>query len=267
MNIGLLGFGVVGGGVLELTQSRSDLTVSRVLLRSPKPGLPEGLATYDFNDILCDERIDTVVEVMGGLHPAYEYVTAAMERGKHVVTANKALVAAYYGELTALAAKQGVALRCTAAVGGGIPWLTNLERVKRLDTVCAVGGIMNGTTNFIMDAMHRAPVDFPAILKEAQELGYAETKDPGDDVDGRDACRKIAILASLACGHHVYPDNIPTRGIRDITVADIKAAEKLDSAIKLIASVMANAMIEGKQGEVTEDAAAEKAEGEAQAEA
>ena len=155
MNIGLLGFGVVGGGVLDLTQGRGDITVSRVLLRSPKPGLPEGLATYDFNDILCDERIDTVVEVMGGLHPAYEYVTAAMERGKNVVTANKALIAAYYRELTGLAKEKGVALRCTAAVGGGIPWLVNLARIKRLDTVCAAGGIMNGTTNFIMDAMHR----------------------------------------------------------------------------------------------------------------
>ena len=120
MNIGLLGFGVVGGGVLELTQSRSDIAVSRVLLRSPKAGLPEGLATYDFNDILTDDAIDTVVEVMGGLHPAYEYVSAAMERGKNVVTANKALIAAYYPELTALAREKGVALRCTAAVGGGI---------------------------------------------------------------------------------------------------------------------------------------------------
>ena len=199
MNIGLLGFGVVGGGVLELTQSRNDLTVSRVLLRSPKPGLPEGLATYDFNDILCDERIDTVVEVMGGLHPAYEYVTAAMMRGKNVVTANKALIAAYYRELTALAREKGVALRCTAAVGGGIPWLVNLARIKRLDTVCAVGGIMNGTTNFIMDAMHRAPVDFPAILKEAQALG----------------CNKIAL------GHH-FNDVIETTLMSMLYGAEIK---------------------------------------------
>ena len=188
MNIGLLGFGVVGGGVWELAAERDDICVKRVLLRSPKAGLPESAVTFDVNDILNDDTIDTVVEVMGGLHPAYEYVTAAMERGKHVVTANKALIAAYYTELTALAAKQGVALRCTAAVGGGIPWLVNLERVKRLDTVCAVGGIMNGTTNFIMDAMHKADVDFPAILKEAQALGYAEA-DPSADLDGDDIRR------------------------------------------------------------------------------
>lgn len=164
MHIGLLGFGVVGGGVWALCAPRDDLNVKRVLLRSPKEGLPEEVVTFNADDILNDPEIDTVVEVMGGLHPAYEYVSAALARGKNVVTANKALIAAYYTELTALAREKGAALRCTAAVGGGIPWLTNLERVKRLDTVCAVGGIMNGTTNFIMDAMHKAPVDFPAIL-------------------------------------------------------------------------------------------------------
>ncbi len=238
MNIGLLGFGVVGGGVLELTQSRGDITVSRVLLRSPKPGLPEGLATYDFNDILCDECIDTVVEVMGGLHPAYEYVTAAMERGKNVVTANKALIAAYYRELTGLAKEKGVALRCTAAVGGGIPWLVNLARIKRLDTVCAVGGIMNGTTNFIMDAMHRAPVDFPAILKEAQALGYAEA-DPSADIDGDDIRRKLCISANIAFDAVLDETAIPTFGIRTVTAADIAAFKSHGFVCRLLAAAEA----------------------------
>ena len=238
MNIGLLGFGVVGGGVLELTQGRGDITVSRVLLRSPKPGLPEGLATYDFNDILCDERIDTVVEVMGGLHPAYEYVTAAMERGKNVVTANKALIAAYYRELTGLAKEKGVALRCTAAVGGGIPWLVNLARIKRLDTVCAVGGIMNGTTNFIMDAMHRAPVDFPAILKEAQALGYAEA-DPSADIDGDDIRRKLCISANIAFDAVLDETAIPTFGIRTVTAEDIAAFQAHGFVCKLLATAQA----------------------------
>ena len=238
MNIGLLGFGVVGGGVLELTQGRGDITVSRVLLRSPKPGLPEGLATYDFNDILCDERIDTVVEVMGGLHPAYEYVTAAMERGKNVVTANKALIAAYYRELTGLAKEKGVALRCTAAVGGGIPWLVNLARIKRLDTVCAVGGIMNGTTNFIMDAMHRAPVDFPAILKEAQALGYAEA-DPSADIDGDDIRRKLCISANIAFDTVLDETAIPTFGIRTVTAADIAAFKSHGFVCRLLAAAEA----------------------------
>ena len=238
MNIGLLGFGVVGGGVLGLAQGRGDITVSRVLLRSPKPGLPEGLATYDFNDILCDERIDTVVEVMGGLHPAYEYVTAAMERGKNVVTANKALIAAYYRELTGLAKEKGVALRCTAAVGGGIPWLVNLARVKRLDTVCAVGGIMNGTTNFIMDAMHRAPVDFPAILKEAQALGYAEA-DPSADIDGDDIRRKLCISANIAFDAVLDETAIPTFGIRTVTAADIAAFKSHGFVCRLLAAAEA----------------------------
>lgn len=235
MNIGLLGFGVVGGGVLELTQSRSDIAVSRVLLRSPKTGLPEGLATYDFNDILTDDAIDTVVEVMGGLHPAYEYVTAAMERGKSVVTANKALIAAYYPELTALAKEKGVALRCTAAVGGGIPWLVNLARVKRLDTVAAVGGIMNGTTNFIMDAMHKSPVDFPAILKEAQDLGYAEA-DPSADIDGDDIRRKLCISANIAFDAVLEETAIPAFGIRTVTAEDIAAFKAHGFVCKLLAA-------------------------------
>ena len=238
MNIGLLGFGVVGGGVLELAQSRGDITVSRVLLRSPKVGLPEGMATYDFSDILQDDAIDTVVEVMGGLHPAYEYVTAAMERGKNVVTANKALIAAYYRELTGLAKEKGVALRCTAAVGGGIPWLVNLARVKRLDTVCAVGGIMNGTTNFIMDAMHRAPVDFPAILKEAQALGYAEA-DPSADIDGDDIRRKLCISANIAFDAVLDETAIPTFGIRTVTAEDIAAFQAHGFVCKLLATAQA----------------------------
>ena len=240
MNIGLLGFGVVGGGVLELTQGRSDITVSRVLLRSLKTGLPEGLATYDFNDILTDNAIDTVVEVMGGLHPAYEYVSAAMERGKNVVTANKALIAAYYPELTALAREKGVALRCTAAVGGGIPWLVNLARVKRLDTVGAVGGIMNGTTNFIMDAMHKspAPVDFPAILKEAQDLGYAEA-DPSADIDGDDIRRKLCISANIAFDTLLREEDIPMFGIRTVTDEDIRTFQAHGFVCKLLATAKA----------------------------
>ena len=234
MNIGLLGFGVVGGGVAALAAERDDVRVSRVLLRRPKEGVPEGTATYDINDILNDPSIDTVVEVMGGLHPAYEYVTAAMERGKNVVTANKALIAAYYTELTALAEKQGVALRCTAAVGGGIPWLVNLERVKRLDTVCAVGGIMNGTTNFIMDAMHRAPVDFPAILKQAQDLGYAEA-DPSAVIDGDDIRRKLCISANIAFDAVLTETDIPTFGIRTVTAGDIAAFQAHGFACRLLA--------------------------------
>ena len=182
MHIGLLGFGVVGGGVWTLCAPRDDLNVKRVLLRSPKEGLPEEVVTFNADDILNDPEIDTVVEVMGGLHPAYEYVTAAMERGKNVVTANKALIAAYYRELTGLAKEKGVALRCTAAVGGGIPWLVNLARIKRLDTVCAVGGIMNG-----MGGAHFDPTGMLTRAQLAQvffnlyNIGMEQAVHPGED--------------------------------------------------------------------------------------
>ena len=232
MHIGLLGFGVVGAGVYDWTRDRADLTVDRVLVRSNKPGI-ETISTRSIEDILNDPAIDTVVEVMGGLHPAYEYICAAMEAGKHVVTANKAVVAAYYPQLTALARQHGVALRCTAAVGGGIPWLVNLERCKRLDRVVSVGGIMNGTSNFIMDAMHASPVSFPDILKKAQDLGYAEA-DPTADVEGLDAGRKVAILASAAFNSRVTFEDVYTEGITKITATDIQYAKEMGCTIKLL---------------------------------
>ena len=173
MNIALLGCGVVGGGVLEIADKRADMAVKYVLVRRDKPELGEK-AVKDINIILNDKEVDTVVEVMGGLSPAFEYVAAAMKAGKNVVTANKHLVAHYYKELVSLAAECGVAFRCTPAVGGGIPWLVNLERVKRLDSVQSFCGIMNGTTNFILDAMHTDGSDFSEVLAEAQKLGYAE---------------------------------------------------------------------------------------------
>lgn len=152
MNIGLLGFGVVGGGVWELAQENRALNVKKVLVRREAPSLGE-TAVQDVEAILRDPDIDTVVEVLGGLHPAYEWICRALAGGKNVVTANKAVISAYYRELTALACENRVALRCTAAVGGGIPWLVNLQlRPAGWITVTEVGGIMNGTTNFIMDA-------------------------------------------------------------------------------------------------------------------
>lgn len=233
MNIALLGFGVVGSGVYEWCRGRNDLCVSRVLIRSDKPQIAD-IATRDFNDILTDDSIDIVAEVMGGLHPAYEYVTAALRAGKHVVTANKALIAAYYQELTALAQECDRALLCTAAVGGGIPWLVNLARCKKLDVICRVGGIMNGTSNFIMDAMHKAPVSFPVILKQAQELGYAEA-DPSADIDGDDIRRKLVISANIAFDALLREEDIPMFGIRTVTDGDIKAFQSHGFACKLLA--------------------------------
>ena len=237
MNIGLLGFGVVGGGVWELAQENRALNVKKVLVRREAPSLGKA-AVQDVEAILRDTEIDTVVEVLGGLHPAYEWICWALAAGKDVVTANKAVISAYYRELTALARENGVALRCTAAVGGGIPWLVNLARVKRLDTVGAVGGIMNGTTNFIMDAMHKSPVSFDAILKEAQDLGYAEA-DPSADIDGDDIRRKLCISANIAFDAVLDETAIPTFGIRTVTAEDIAAFQAHGFVCKLLATAQA----------------------------
>lgn len=237
MNIGLLGCGVVGGGILDFCAGREDLTVTKVLVRRPRPDLG-ALAVTDIADIVNDEAIGIVAEVMGGLHPAYEYICAALKAGKHVVTANKAVISAYYSELTGLARECGVSLRCTAAVGGGIPWLTNLERCKRLDSICELGGIMNGTTNFIMDAMHASPVSFPEILKQAQELGYAEA-DPSADIDGDDVRRKLTISANIAFDALVQEEDIPMFGIRTVTDGDIRAFKAHGFVCKLLATAKA----------------------------
>lgn len=237
MNIGLLGCGVVGGGILDFCAGREDLTVTKVLVRRPRPDLG-ALAVTDIADIVNDEAIGIVAEVMGGLHPAYEYICAAMKAGKHVVTANKAVISAYYPELTGLARECGVSLRCTAAVGGGIPWLTNLERCKRLDSICELGGIMNGTTNFIMDAMHASPVSFPEILKQAQELGYAEA-DPSADIDGDDVRRKLTISTNIAFDALVQEEDIPMFGIRTVTDGDIRAFKAHGFVCKLLATAKA----------------------------
>ena len=234
MKIALLGFGTVGRGIYEQFARRKDMAVARILVRRDIPEIA-GLATRNIEEIVNDSAIDTVVEVMGGLHPAYEYICAALRSGKHVVTANKAVVSAYYKELTDLAQKNHVALRCTAAVGGGIPWLINLERCRRIDRIDEVRGIMNGTSNYIMDAMHRSPADFSTILKKAQELGYAEA-DPSADIDGDDIRRKLVISANVAFSTCLSEEDIPMFGIRTVTDRDIDAFRERGYVCKLLAT-------------------------------
>ena len=233
MNIALLGCGVVGGGVLEIAEKRADMSVKYVLVRRDKPELGEK-AVKDINVILNDDEVDTVVEVMGGLSPAYEYVRAALRAGKNVVTANKHHVAHYYMELVELAEVHGAAFRCTPAVGGGIPWLVNLERVKRLDSVRSFCGIMNGTTNFILDAMHTNGSDFAEVLAQAQELGYAEA-DPSADIDGLDIQRKAVITANVAFDACLCEADVPVFGIRSVCAADITAADGRGRICKMLA--------------------------------
>ena len=173
MNIGLLGFGVVGRGVYDITATRQDMQVTKILCLEDIT-LPDAQVTRDFNAILNDDSIDTVIEAMGGLHPAYEFVRAAIEAGKNIVTSNKALVANFYDILLPLAKEKGVKFRCTAAVGGGIGWLSEVERSRRVQTIDLVGGIMNGTCNYNLDSMTRLGLTYADALKQAQSLGYAE---------------------------------------------------------------------------------------------
>ena len=233
MNIALLGFGTVGSHFYEMTKEHSELNVTTVLSRRPRPEL-SCTVTADFDEIVRDRSIDTVVEVMGGVEPAYAYVSAALRAGKHVVTANKQLMCAHYDDLLALARQNRVSLRCTAAAGGGIPWLTSLARCAEMDTVDAVEGILNGTTNFMLSAMTEKGAEYADILKEAQRLGYAEA-DPTADVEGLDARRKLVLSANLAFGVSIREEEVPCVGISRITRADMEKAKNLGCTFKLIA--------------------------------
>lgn len=236
MRIGLLGFGTVGAGVYHIISKQETLEVKYVLDLREFPELGDKLV-HDYSVILNDPEIDTVVEVLGGLHPSYEFAVQAMEHGKNFVTANKHLVCHYFTELTALAAKMGVAFRCTAAVGGGLPWLTSLERAKRVDKISEIWGIMNGTTNYILETMRSTPVAFEKALGEAQALGYAEA-DPSADIDGLDIQRKAIISANIAFNCLLTEDDVPVFGIRSISKEDIDLFKKKNVVCKLTANAM-----------------------------
>ena len=234
MRIGLLGFGVVGRGVYDIVAAREDMTVAKVVCLEDIT-LPDAEVTKDFQDILKDETIDTVVEAMGGVHPAWEFVSAAIRAGKNIVTSNKALVASCYEELLALAAENGVSLRCTAAVGGGIGWLSELERARRVQTVNQVGGIMNGTCNYILDSMTRLGLDYGDALKQAQNLGYAEAN-PSTDVEGIDTWHKVILSSNIAFGVSLNRQQIPVSGISAISAEDVESFRAHGRVCKLIST-------------------------------
>ena len=247
IRVGLLGAGTVGSQTARLLVEQKDELAARIgrpieltgvacldpVETDPFPWIDKAIVTTDTMSVATNS--DIVIELIGGTGVARKFVLAAIESGASVVTANKALLAKYGPEIYAAAEAKGVDIYFEASVGGAIPFLKPLRESLVGDKVTSMLGIVNGTTNFMLTKMVRENLGFDEALKIAQELGYAETKDPGDDVDGRDACRKIAILSSLVCGHQIYPQNIPTRGIRDITVADVASAEKLGCVIKLIA--------------------------------
>ena len=234
MKIGLLGFGVVGRGVYELTAERKDIQVAKVVCLE-EISLPDAEVTRDFQSVLNDPSIDTVVEAMGGLHPAYEFVRAAMEAGKNIVTSNKALVATFYDELIPLAQEKGILFRCTAAVGGGIGWLSELERARRCQSIACVGGIMNGTCNYILDSMTRLEIDYAEALSQAQALGYAEAN-PATDVEGIDTWHKLILSSNIAFGISVDETTVPVTGIARITAGDVAQFKAHGLVCKLVST-------------------------------
>ena len=216
MKIALLGFGTVGRGVDQIISERvPDVEVARILELPDRLSDPRMTASYD--DIVSDPEIGLVVECMGGVEPARTYITAALRAGKHVVTSNKAVVAAHFAEFAAESAETGAGLYIEAAVGGGIPWIASVEKARRVDEVTAFSGIMNGTTNYIVDAMRREGAEFADVLAEAQRLGYAE-RDPSADIDGVDVANKTIISACVAFDV-ACEKNLPVTGIRNLRKA------------------------------------------------
>ncbi len=234
MKVGLLGFGVVGRGFYDITTTREDIQVAKVVCLEDVT-LPDAEVTRDFESVLADDSIDTIVEAMGGLHPAYEFVRAAIEAGKNVVTSNKALVCTFYDELIPLAQAKGVKFRCTAAVGGGICWLSELERSRRVQNILQVGGIMNGTCNYILDSMTRLGLGYDEALKQAQALGYAEAN-PTTDVDGIDTWHKVILSSNIAFGVSLDSAQVPVAGIRNITAEDVEQFKAHSYVCKLVST-------------------------------
>lgn len=241
-----MGHGVVGSGVAEILTTHKqklfasigeEVYVKKILDLREFPDSPlADRFTKNFDDILNDLEIRVVVEVMGGLTPAYDYVKRCLKAGKSVVTSNKELVAAHGAELLAIAKEENANFLFEASVGGGIPIIRPMNQCLVANIVDEIAGILNGTTNFILTKMIEDGMQFDDALKLAQELGFAE-RNPAADIEGHDACRKICILASLAFGKHVYPEWVHTEGITKITLDDVKYAEAFSSVIKLIGKV------------------------------
>ena len=245
VNIAVMGYGTVGSGVVEvlernkkiITQRAADeINVKYVLDLRDFPGDPvQEKIVHDFETIINDPDIRIVVEVMGGIEPAYTYVKRCLEAGKSVATSNKALVAKHGAELLSIAREREINFLFEASVGGGIPIIRALNSCMTADEIEEITGILNGTTNYVMTKMFYEGADYAEVLKEAQEKGYAE-RNPEADVEGYDSCRKIAILSSLISGQQVDFEDIHTEGITKITKEDMMYAKEMGMTIKLLAS-------------------------------
>ncbi len=244
ISVAILGHGTVGSGVAELLINHNDrisdkvhseIEVKYILeLRDFSHMSYAEKFTKDFEKIVNDEDVKIVAEVMGGINPAYEFVKRCLIAGKSVVTSNKELVASKGAELLEIALNNNVNFLFEASVGGGIPILRPMAQCLAANDINSVTGILNGTTNYILNKMIVDGMDFDTALSLAKEKGFAE-KDPTADIEGHDACRKICILASLAFGKHVYPNQVKTQGITNVTLNDVSYADRFNFAIKLIA--------------------------------
>ena len=246
VNVGLIGLGTVGGGVARTILSHHDryldaynidLKIARacglVWEQAEAAGITPEQFTSDWHDVVSDENVDIVVELIGGEHPATEIYEAAFAAGKHVVTANKALLGRHVEAFARAAREHGVQLKCEASCGGGIPIVSTLERDLVGNEILTIAGILNGTTNYILSRMEAEGADYADVLADAQAKGYAEA-DPSADVDGFDAASKTAILASIGFSSRVTTDDVYQQGIRTISAEDISVAHDLGYTIKLL---------------------------------
>ena len=247
MKVAIMGYGTVGSGVAEVIDTHEDviskrsggieLEIAKILDLRDFPGdAHEQELTKDFNEILNDPEIKVVAETMGGINPAYDFTMKLLKAGKSVVTSNKELVAQKGLELLETAKESGTNYLFEASVGGGIPIIRPMSQCLAANHIDGMAGILNGTTNFILTKMIEDDMSFEDALKLAQKNGYAE-KDPTADIEGHDACRKVCILASLAFGKHVYPSQVETEGISNITLEDVSYIHSANGVIKLLGQI------------------------------
>ncbi|PNZ68133.1 homoserine dehydrogenase [Staphylococcus croceilyticus] len=246
LNVALLGLGTVGSGVVKIIEENrqqikdtlnKDIVIKHILVRNKSKKRPINISQYhlteDVDEILNDDSIDIVIEVMGGIEPTVDWLRDSLKRGKHVITANKDLLAVHLKLLEDLAEKQGVALKFEASVAGGIPIVNAINNGLNANNISKFMGILNGTSNFILSKMTREQSSFEEALDEAKRLGYAEA-DPTDDVEGIDAARKVVITSYLSFNQVIKLNDVKVRGISNTTLSDINVADKLGYKIKLI---------------------------------
>jgi len=241
MKIALFGIGTVGSDVYQLLQKDGQLKADKIYVRPGKEDPAMG-KTSDVQEILQDERIGAVAEMMGGLDPAYHHLQASIAAGKHAVTANKQLVSVYGIQLAQQAAEKGVAFLFSAACGGGLPFLSNIAQARRSDTILRIGGVLNATTNFILDAMQKDGGDYSVALRQAQEMGFAEL-DPSDDVQGRDTARKCILACGVAFDRLPSEESMEIEGITDLTLQDVAWFTERGLTCRLAASA---GMLQGR---------------------